>query len=635
MQFKASLVQRVRACLPSRKKIIGLIAVIATSMAVQTSNAPAWDIVGNQEFDRPFDWFVHPQGISFWNDHSEPITVVISALSDVSITGTKGPRDFVNFLSYNGSIPWGYVTTGIAPQNGACISAEAANVNDAVDNGVPQLYSARPYTCAYALDVTPDPGLALHNHFRAWFQAGDVNQNSDFGPGAYMLAVSEEHSCADISFHCIDLPGPTTAGGYIQGRHDLVDEIITAATHLNYMLAGDPEALEGNSGPAKCPEVVSVGCLQLNLVTAYAAGQDAQGVPYDGKVVLVRIKLPTAQQGVHFQANAAPAVDNLNTVRVYAHSLDGALQETYLPPGQTWHRNGMGGSLIGNPATVVLGNGTTFVFAVGDYRHLYERHLAPGASWTAWKDLGGTWSTDPVVAHDSIDQLFIYMTGDTGHVYQNFLTRGSSNWSGWQEIPASGSFDVPRSPAVLMGDGIHVFAISGQILYENVHIAGWSGWTPIPGTPGVYPTGNPKAVIDQNGTMRVYFTNAVTGTLWEAYRDPGKAWALDNQGGVFGWESNPGALVDGNGTVRVYGISNGNVYEKHLDKGSTWSDWINFGAAPDGWGWGSDPTAIFDRNGTVRVYAVSGEGVLYEKHLDAGPGKTWSGWGNLGFGPLP
>jgi hypothetical protein len=87
--------------------------------------------------------------------------------------------------------------------------------------------------------------------------------------------------------------------------------------------------------------------------------------------------------------------------------------------------------------------------------------------------------------------------------------------------------------------------------------------------------------------------------------------------------------------VRVYGISNGNVYEKHLDKGSTWSDWINFGAAPDGWGWGSDPTAIFDRNGTVRVYAVSGQGVLYEKHLDAGPGKTWSGWGNLGFGPLP
>ena len=31
--------------------------------------------------------------------------------------------------------------------------------------------------------------------------------------------------------------------------------------------------------------------------------------------------------------------------------------------------------------------------------------------------------------------------------------------------------------------------------------------------------------------------------------------------------------------MRVYDIFQGNIYEKHLDKGSTWSGWANFGAA--------------------------------------------------------
>jgi hypothetical protein len=87
-------------------------------------------------------------------------------------------------------------------------------------------------------------------------------------------------------------------------------------------------------------------------------------------------------------------------------------------------------------------------------------------------------------------------------------------------------------------------------------------------------------------------------------------------------------MVGSDGTVHVFAMgTTGNLYERHLPKGGSWSShWTDLGGD---WQWGV--AAVAQPSGMVRVYAVGTTGQLYEGRLS---GSSWTGWYSLGGSQL-
>ena len=151
----------------------------------------------------------------------------------------------------------------------------------------------------------------------------------------------------------------------------------------------------------------------------------------------------------------------------------------------------------------------TEIFAIGPDRAVWHySRLSPQWIRLACSNgsLPGSGARDIAVAtrpHDGGHEVFI--VGADGHVYHRWQIGNSSTWSGdcssgdrgWTDMGTSGArTSAPHLRTVVAPcanpsrpcAGIGVFFISGEgAIMHNQQIApaGWSGWSPIPGSDGL------------------------------------------------------------------------------------------------------------------------------------------------------
>jgi len=88
----------------------------------------------------------------------------------------------------------------------------------------------------------------------------------------------------------------------------------------------------------------------------------------------------------------------------------------------------MGGRFTDSAAALVGSRGYVWIFGIGTDCAMYERHLAPGGSWSAWGLVGGSVVGVPSVAQDHAGTVRVYVRGTGAGLYETHTTSGG-NWS--------------------------------------------------------------------------------------------------------------------------------------------------------------------------------------------------------------
>lgn len=190
-----------------------------------------------------------------------------------------------------------------------------------------------------------------------------------------------------------------------------------------------------------------------------------------------------------------------------------------------------------------------------------------------------------------------------------------------------------RPSAVVDPDGtVRVFArvagggTRGGSLEQDSLAPGSSAWSGFTSLGGATPYG-PAAVAAANGVTRVFVLGA-NGVLYVNTLAAGSStwsgWSsLSRPAGVF-LIGTPAVVQDHTGVIRVFVRGeNGNLYTDSLS-GSTWSGFSDLGGI---WPW--DVAAEAGSGGYVHVFAVGTTGNLYHDQM-AAPSGSWSGWSDLG-----
>jgi predicted alpha-1,6-mannanase (GH76 family) len=192
---------------------------------------------------------------------------------------------------------------------------------------------------------------------------------------------------------------------------------------------------------------------------------------------------------------------------------------------------------------------------------------------------------------------------------------------------------VARPAAVVDSNGtVRVFArvagggLDGGGLEADSLAKGATSWPGFTSLGGATPYG-PAAVAGSNGGTWVFVVGA-NGALYDDTLPSGSTtWS--------GWSSlgspagthligTPAVVQDKTGVIRAFIRSeNGNLYTDSLS-GSTWSGYTDLEGI-----WPSDVAALVGKGGYVHVFAVGTTGNLYHDQM-LPPTGSWSGWGDLG-----
>lgn len=119
-------------------------------------------------------------------------------------------------------------------------------------------------------------------------------------------------------------------------------------------------------------------------------------------------------------ATGVPAVvqDHTGTLRVYVRGTDWALHAIRRPPGSGWSSvSSLGGRFPDSPAAIVAGT-YVWAFGVGTGGVLNERHLLPGASWSAWARVTSGVTGVPAAVQDHSGTIRIFLRGSNSVLYQ-------------------------------------------------------------------------------------------------------------------------------------------------------------------------------------------------------------------------
>ena len=140
----------------------------------------------------------------------------------------------------------------------------------------------------------------------------------------------------------------------------------------------------------------------------------------------------------------------------------------------------LGGSLVGEPASVSWAPGRLDVFARGTDDQLWHKYYDNG--WSGWEPLGGVLSSAPTVASWAPGRLDVFVRDGAGALAHRYYENG---WSAWESLSAPGS--ITSSPAATSwGSGrLDVFArgASGDLVHRfyAARAGGWGGWESLGG----------------------------------------------------------------------------------------------------------------------------------------------------------
>jgi C1A family cysteine protease len=178
---------------------------------------------------------------------------------------------------------------------------------------------------------------------------------------------------------------------------------------------------------------------------------------------------------------SSPAVlaQNANSLDLFVQGTDHALYYTHWN-GATWSAwKSLGGVLTSSPAATSPANGVIDVFVRGSDGALYSKQLSGGA-WGSWKKIGGQLApgTGPAADAQNANSLDVFVQG-TDHVLYYTHWNGAT-WSAWKSL---GGVLTSSPAATSPANGVIDVFVRGTdyALWEKTYSGGWSGWKSVGG----------------------------------------------------------------------------------------------------------------------------------------------------------
>ncbi|GAA1263827.1 hypothetical protein GCM10009665_61690 [Kitasatospora nipponensis] len=340
------------------------------------------------------------------------------------------------------------------------------------------------------------------------------------------------------------------------------------------------------------------------------------------------------------QIRPATVKDMNGTVHVYTIAEpNGELEETLIAPdgGTTWTcvTCNVGTPMSqGAPTAVIDSSATIHVYTIAKPNGELEETLIAPDGGTAWSCLTCNGGAEPATGAPSA----VIDGSGTVHVYTLAAASGEVDETlsapdgglAWSCLSCNGGAEpgYGAPSAVIDGNGnIHVFTLagagffnSGEIDETTIPANGQMSWVCLScSNGGAEPAaGAPAAVIDKDGTIRVY-TLAISGFFNPGELDETRISATGSvenvclscsgNGGAEPANGAPAAVVDASGAIHVYTYAIAGFFNPgELDEttvptsGAAVNTCVTCnGGAPEG---GGTPTAVLDGAGAIHVFSV-------------------------------
>jgi hypothetical protein len=207
-----------------------------------------------------------------------------------------------------------------------------------------------------------------------------------------------------------------------------------------------------------------------------------------------------------------PAVvqDSSGMFHIFVRDDTGVLYEDRMQNGSGTFSS-LGGISQDDPAAVLAGSNTIYVFEVGWTTQMYYDKLPSGGSWSGWTSLGGDALGVPAAIHDTSGAVRVYVRRAVDwDAFENHLPSGSSTWSGFSSLGGA----LPSGPAAQAGSGGYDWAFalgrSTNLYFDELPPNGsYSGWTELNGAF----TGTPGVTQNSHGGAMHVFSRTTTGSL--------------------------------------------------------------------------------------------------------------------------
>jgi len=413
------------------------------------------------------------------------------------------------------------------------------------------------------------------------------------GHGTLDIAVTGDTPAADNSMACTSAGvtglqcGLIVPGAY-SGRH------IDGSIFLNHK-ATDTCSRDGDSGGAVFSGTQAQGVLvEGNVRRVGPLGFESMcAFPALRRTGYIPIRRALSNLGAQLRTVPAPKPPPTSSRR-------------WVDDGQPW--DGLGGSVLGNVASVALNAGHVQVFGRGTDNHLYTNTLTNG-TWGGWQGFGGADAlTGPPTVLARAGGIDVYYRGvDTRPYFRRF------NGTSWEPPVKLGDIDVEGQIAAVNAQLGHVILFirsSDDEVYYNFTdgVGPWSGWLGLGGNVNASPTAIARTNAAGQIVLEVYARWADDNVRYRTLDPAGPpGWGpWVNLGGIF--KATPvGVTVGPNQSWLVgWGRDDDIVYVQRFKDG----DWLrgSNGSTATGWrGLGgtaaSPPTVVAGPGEQMRVFA--------------------------------
>ena len=128
--------------------------------------------------------------------------------------------------------------------------------------------------------------------------------------------------------------------------------------------------------------------------------------------------------------------------------------------------------MLFGPAAASWGSGRIDIFVIGSSKTLVHRYYFNG--WSAWEDLGGTWTSEPAVAVWELNRLDVFVRG-TDNALHHLAWFGAA-WSGWENL--GGTLNGGPAVASWGANRLDVFTRGNDNSLYHIWFDGktWSAW---------------------------------------------------------------------------------------------------------------------------------------------------------------
>jgi hypothetical protein len=237
-----------------------------------------------------------------------------------------------------------------------------------------------------------------------------------------------------------------------------------------------------------------------------------------------------------FSSDPGVAQDRFGNTFVVARDNFNALWvNTFSSQSETWGSWAFaGGAVQGVPSIATIGSGTSYFVARDNYNAYWINSYTPGSGFGSWTNLGGVFSTDPVIAVNSscTSVCSLYLVGkDNFNAIWTGIYTVPGGFGGWQFQGAV----VGGKPSVTVGvDGAAYIGVRdtyNALWMGRLALSSFTGWQPGSGTVAT----DPKVAGSDGKIYAVALTSA--GTPWynTFTEGTGNNWT--------GWQSSGGVLT--------------------------------------------------------------------------------------------